>query len=88
MIYVRAPTRIGKQYQTTVPEAPNGPSSKLDRLLENRISNKIFIADPDIPSRGDDETVELMSAVVHMTEQQSKFELLALYIFSYSFCSE
>jgi hypothetical protein len=56
------------------------PVSSIDHL---KISNKIFIADPDIPSRGDDETVELMSAVVHMTEQQSKFELLALYIFSY-----
>ncbi|PVG02078.1 hypothetical protein CPB86DRAFT_780999 [Serendipita vermifera] len=53
MIYVRAPTRIGKQFQTAVPETPMGPST-----------------DPDIPVRGEDETVELMSAVVDMTEQQ------------------
>ncbi|CAG8572653.1 16125_t:CDS:10, partial [Acaulospora colombiana] len=53
MIYVRAPTRIGKQFQTAVPETPMGAST-----------------DPDIPVRGEDETVELMSAVIHMTESQ------------------
>lgn len=53
MIYVRAPTRIGRSFQTIVPDTPIGASD-----------------DPDIPARGDDATVELLSNVVHMTPQQ------------------
>ncbi|EIN03844.1 hypothetical protein PUNSTDRAFT_77480 [Punctularia strigosozonata HHB-11173 SS5] len=54
-IFPRAATRVGAKYQATVPPAP-GPSS-------------IPIPTPDMPERGGDDTIEVLSMVVHMKEE-------------------
>jgi len=72
MIYVRAPTRIGRAFQTIVADIPVGASGKYNStLLISRLTG--HAEDPDIPVRGGDETIELLGNVVHMTPDQGMF---------------
>jgi hypothetical protein len=71
MIYVRAPTRVGKSFQGQVAALPEGPSRS--SLLFYFVTNSHTTEDPEIPVRGETDTVELLSNVVHMTEAQSMY---------------
>jgi hypothetical protein len=64
MIYVRAPTRVGKAHQAVIPafgEPSFGQSSQRD--------SPHFAVTDDAFTRGDDDTIELLSNVVHMPEE-------------------
>ncbi len=77
MIYVRAPTRIGPKFQVIPPPQPEARTVRHGVSYQSLL-HPFYLADPELPSRGGDDTIEIMSLFSRMDENYSKrFVVLA-----------
>ena len=77
-IYPRLATRVGPKYQATVGNAPDmdmtAPLGKLKTSAGIIPTNNSLVVGPD--DRGENNTVESMSLVCHMDEEQGDFNAM------------